>query len=330
MSDLEQTTLRDSLSQAFEEHDGDSAPVVETPQVVETPRDEVGRFAPKSDIPQQAEQPQPEAVTVKPRPSSWKKDYEEHWTKLDPKLQDYIQQREADYAKGVSTYKQNWDSVAPIYEAMQPFMPLLQEHSIQPQQWISNLGNAHKTLALGSPEEKIQMFAKLANDYGVPLQALTGQGYDPQFSAIANELNQLKNQWTSFQSQREQQETNQIMGLIENFGTENPLLDKVSDEVIGLLQSGFIKGATPEERLQNAYEKAIRLNDEAWQEHQAKAQQAKAQADAEARQKMVAEKKAKAVSPKSSSPTGIMSNGNGKKGLRDILAEQIDQFGSRV
>jgi hypothetical protein len=334
MSDLEQTqtTLRDSIENAIENHEPQA-------QTVDVPRDESGRFALKSDAQAepietkevQPEQQAPQEPTVRPRPTSWKKDYEEHWTKLDPTLQNYIAQREADYAKGVSTYKQNWDSVAPIYEAMQPFMPLLQEHSIQPQQWISNLGNAHKTLALGSPEEKIQMFAKLANDYGVPLQALTGQGYDPQFSGIANELNQIKNEWTQFKTQREQQETNQIIGLIEDFASKNNLFDKVQDEVMGLLQSGFVTGATPEERLQNAYNKAIRLNDEAWQEYQDKAQQAKAQADAEARQRLVAEKKAKAVSPRSSSPTGMMSTGSGKKGLRDILAEQIDsQLGARV
>jgi len=40
---------------------------------------------------------------------------------------------------------------------------LLQENNIAPQQWISNLGTAHKTLALGSPQEKLQMFAQLAN-----------------------------------------------------------------------------------------------------------------------------------------------------------------------
>jgi hypothetical protein len=71
-------------------------------------------------------------INTKPRPSSWKKDYEEHWGKLDPTLQDYIQQREADYAKGVSTYKNQWDMAQPLVHAIEPFMPLLQEHSIEP------------------------------------------------------------------------------------------------------------------------------------------------------------------------------------------------------
>jgi len=331
MSDVDaQITLRDTIEQAMETHEPQDAPIVENnePVSVDKPRDEVGRFAPKVE----AKEPLPvDLPPVKPRPSSWKKDYEEHWTKLDPTLQDYINQRESDYAKGVSTYKQNWDNAAPIYEAMQPFMPLLQEHNIQPQQWISNLGNAHKMLATGSPQEKLQMFAKLANDYGVSLQGLQGQQHDPQFSQIAQELSQIKNEWSSFKTLREQQETNSIVGMIEAFQQKNPNLDKVHDEVFGLLQTGFVKGATPEERLQNVYEKAIRLNDDIWQQTQAEAQQAKAREVAEQNQQRVAQAKAKAVSPRSTSPTGTMGTGTGKKGLRETLSEQLEQaMGGRV
>lgn len=319
-----QTTLRDTIEQAMETHEPKDAPVLENnePVSIDKPRDEVGRFAPKSE----AKEPQTVNLPpVKPRPSSWKKDYEEHWTKLDPTLQDYINQREADYAKGVSTYKQNWDNAAPIYEAMQPFMPLLQEHNIQPQQWISNLGNAHKMLALGSPQEKMQMFAKLANDYGVPLQALQGQQYDPQFSQIAQELSQIKNEWSSFKTERERTEQTKLQDEITSFSQKAPHFEQVRETMAGLLQSGVAQD------LQSAYDKAIRLHDDIWEKQQAEAQQAQARANTEQNQRMVAEKKAKAVSPRSTSPTGTMGTGTGKKGLRETLAEQLEQaMGGRV
>lgn len=321
-----QTTLRDQIEQAIE-----TVETVETP-VSDRPRDESGRFAPKeveAKQPEQVEQPfqaeaAPEAPKTKPRPSSWKKDYEEHWSKLDPTLQDYIAQREQDYAKGVSTYKQNWDQAAPIYEAMQPFMPLLQEHNIAPQQWIQNLGNAHKTLAMGSPEEKLQMFARLANDYGVPLQALTGQQADPQFSMLAQELNQLKNQWTQFQSLQQQQEQKSLQSEIQEFAEKAPHFDAVRETMAQLLQSGVASD------LQSAYDKAIRLHDDIWQKQQEEARQAELAKAADAQRETVAKAKAKAVSPRSSSPTGMMGTGTGKKGLRDILAEQFDAAGGRV
>jgi len=105
---LESPSLRDQLESAVES-------VVETPEVVETevkadkPRDESGKFkkadeevteAPEVEV---QEEVIAETKPAKPRPSSWKKDYEESWGKLDPTLQDYIAQREADFAKGVYT-----------------------------------------------------------------------------------------------------------------------------------------------------------------------------------------------------------------------------------
>lgn len=322
-----QTTLRDQLESAIEQHEAPET----TPQAETRPRDEVGRFAPKETPepkPDQAASAPPEAAAapvVKPRPSSWKSEYEERWSKLDPTLQDYIAKREADYAKGVSTYKQNWDQAAPIYEAIQPFMPTLQQNNIDPKTWITSLGNAHQILALGSPQEKAQMFVKLATDYGVPLQSLVGQQADPQFSTLAQELNQLKNQWTQFHSSQQQQEQQLVQMEIQRFATDKPHFEAVRETMSGLLQSGVA------DSLQSAYDKAIRLHDDIWQQQQAEAQQAKAKAEAEAQQQRVNQAKAKAVSPRSSSPTGMMSSGNGKKGLRETLSEQLEQaMGGRV
>jgi hypothetical protein len=79
--------------------------------------------------------------------------------------------------------------------------------------------------------------------------------------------------------------------------------------------------------LQSAYDKAIRLNDDIWQQQQAE----QAKAAAEQNQQKFALARAKAVSPRSASPTGLVNGGNGKKSLRDMLSEQIDnQLVSRV
>ena len=314
--DEPQVTLPDAIESAVEEHE--PAPAVEQDAApADAQRDDAGRFATSP----QDEQPAP--APTKPRPSSWKKDYDEHWTKLDPSLQDYISQREQEYAKGVSTYKQNWDQAAPLYEAMQPFMPLLQQNNIDPKQWISGLGNAHRMLTQGSDDEKLRMFAQLATDYGVPLGALTGQqsGIDPQFSQMAQKLGQMENRWSQFEQQKEQQEDAARQNQIFAFSQKAPYFEQVRETMAGLLQAGVA------EDLQVAYDKAIRLHDDIWQQQQAE----QAKAAAEQNQQKVAQARAKAVSPRSSSPTGMTSGGNGKKSLRDMLAEQIDnQLASRV
>lgn len=304
----EPISLRDTIENAIESTEPETTSQEVTESVkTEKPRDEHGKFAKSSqnasnEVTEAFDDNNEQEVAVKPRPSSWKKDYEEHWGKLDPTLQDYIQQREADYAKGVSTYKNQWDMAAPIMETVRQFEPLLQHHGVAPQQWISQLGNAHAKLVMGSPEQKLETFAQLANDYGVNLGQLTGQsGYDPQFSQLAQELNQIKNQWSSFQSQQEMMEQTQLQSEIASFKDDKPYFEEVRETMAGLLQNGMAND------LQSAYDKAIRLNDDVFQKvHAGQAQKSEA-----AQREKVAAAKAKVLSPKSTTPTA--STGNGGK-----------------
>ena len=322
---LESPSLRDQLESAVES-------VVETPEVVETeikadkPRDESGKFkSTKEEVTEEApiEEVQEEVVAetkpAKPRPSSWKKDYEESWGKLDPTLQDYITQREADFAKGVSTYKNQWEQAQPILSTMEKFAPILQQNGVDPAQWINSLGTAHQTLVYGTPDQKLQMFAQLANDYGIDLNGLTGgQAVSPQFSMIAQELSQIKNQWQQFQSQQEQQEQAQLKSEIDSFSKDKPYFDDVRETMAGLLQNNMASD------LNTAYDKAIRLHDDIWQ----KIQSEQVKSSQTEQKSKIAAVKAKAISPKSSSPTANVSLGGKGNNLRDQLASIVDTFSS--
>ena len=325
----EPISLRDTIENAIESTEPEvtettSQEVTESVKT-EKPRDEHGKFAKSSqnasdEVTEAFDDNNEQEVAVKPRPSSWKKDYEEHWGKLDPTLQDYIQQREADYAKGVSTYKNQWDMAAPIMETVRQFEPLLQHHGVAPQQWISQLGNAHAKLVMGSPEQKLETFAQLANDYGVNLGQLTGQsGYDPQFSQLAQELNQIKNQWSSFQSQQEMAEQTQLQNEIASFRDDKPYFDEVRETMAGLLQNGMAND------LQSAYDKAIRLNDDVFQKVQSQ-QTGKSEA---AQREKVAAAKAKVLSPKSTTPTASAGNGGkSASSAREAIMQAMEAHSS--
>jgi len=329
----EPISLRDTIENAIESTESAVTENTTSQDAVESdktsrPRDESGKFAKTSQTASKEltepsadnfEQEQQE-ITTKPRPSSWKKDYEEHWGKLDPTLQDYIQQREADYAKGVSTYKNQWDMAAPIVEAIRPFEDSLKQNNISPAQWISSLGNAHAQLVYGSPQQKLNTFAQLANEYGVNLGQLTGQsGYDPQFSQLAQELNQIKNQWTSFQSSQEQMEQAQLQNEIASFKDDKPYFEEVRETMAGLLQSGMAND------LQSAYDKAIRLNDDVFQKVSAE-QAHKSEA---AQREKVAAAKAKVLSPKSTTPTASgSSGGKSASSARDAIMQAFEQHSS--
>lgn len=337
----EQTTLRDQLSAAF-----DAAPEVDqtttitaaedhgeglgveasqgetAEQTAQRLRDEKGRFAPKQEAqeqqPAQEAQPKPRP----PRPSTWKKDVvEKYWDQIDPELAEYLQTREQQYASGVSTYKQEWERAKPLTEAMQEFMPLLQQHQMDPATWIRNLGNAHRALATGTPEQKALWFQKLAHDYGVQFN---GQGGgDPAVAGFVNELQQLKQDLNHFKTAAQRAEEARTQAEIASFSSGKPHFEKVRGTMAQLLESGV---ATD---LDTAYEKACRLDPEIFeQEQQAKA---KAQAEEQARQRQQAVSQARqnAVSVKGATPSSV-----GKavqpKGLRAQLEEQFDQMGGRV
>lgn len=325
------TTLRDTLSQQFDALETtasepvagvtDASASSDTQQTAaERARDEAGRFAKKTEAAptapaQQAQQTQEQPKQRPPRPTSWKKDYEAHWEQLDPSLAEYIHQREAEYAKGVSTYKNEADRARELNEAMAPFMPDLQKHNIAPSQWISNLGNAHRTLAMGSPEQKAQMFAKLAQDYGVDIGQFTGQQTDPRLMTLAQQVNQYQSRIDNIERTFQQRQEQELLGHINAFASDkeaHPHFEQVKDTMAQLLESGIVPD------LETAYAKAVRLNDEVWQSEQA-AKQAAQEAE---RQKAAVAARAKAVSTRTATPSGAVSAG--AKDRRSILAEQLE------
>lgn len=347
-------SLRDQLSAAFDENAGETPAVAEEkpqPQEVEKEqpeeksvarseaakaraRAEDGKFA-KGEKPEPEAQPAPSAA--KPRPTSWKKDFEEHWGKLDPALQEYIHQRESEYAKGVSTYKQEWDRAKPILDVIAPYSQQFQKYGVRPEQWIQSLGAAHQALALGSPQEKLQMFARLARDYGIPLQALTQgatpgqpapqQMMDPRLGMFAQELSSIKNQLQTWRSEQERAMQDGIASEIESFSRDgkHPHFEQLKETMADLLEKGLAKN------LEEAHSLALRMpqHDDIWtamKESERKEKEIAAAKDAQAR---AAAARGRNVIPKSSAP-GNASDPKERKGLRDTIAEAMEASAGRV
>lgn len=362
-------SLRDSLMAAVEQHretETDDAGRVEesapaAPASVETAaeqaarvRDDAGRFA-RAEAKDSAAAPSPagqsagaQPAVVAPTvaavapPSSWRKDRHEAFSKLDPETQNYILQREREYATGVSTYKAEAERSRSLQAAMEPFTPILQQHNIQPEQWITNLGNAHRALALGSPQQRAQMFTQLARDYGVDLSQLVGQpgqqqpgaAVDPNLQWMQGELNKVRAQLDSFNAQQakakqeaEYQQQLAIEKMITDFRADTvnyPHFETVQETMSGLLQAGLAQD------LKSAYDKALRMHDDLWQ-----SQQESQKANAEAERKRLAAQAAatargKVVSVKPSTPAGQAASAS-SQGRRAQLQEAFaSHSGSRV
>lgn len=353
----EQNTLRDMLeSNLSASAEGTlntvaDAPVVETiesSEVIDRSRDEQGRFAAKEKEAAEAavaEEVAPVAMVAEPvvpvnRPTTWKKEYLPIWDKIaagapltveeSKKLADYSHQREKEYATGVSTYRAEATAANELKAAVEPFMPAIQQNGMKVGDWISNLGKAHQTLVYGSPDQKMQMFASMAQQYGIPLEAIAqgSQGQlDPIVSQLMQQVQDLKSQFStkidSVTSWREQQESNALKTELAKFEdtSKYPHFEQVRGDMAQLLESGMAQD------LEGAYAKAIRLNEEAWSAEQARqAQHSLAATQTADKAAAAAKAKAAAVSVKSTSPSGVTKTNAG--GLREQLEAGFDSMAS--
>jgi hypothetical protein len=278
------------------------------------------------------------AEEVKPisRPSTWKKEYVQIWDKMEKgeqiskedfvKFAEYANQRESEYKKGVSTYKAEADRARSYEEAIAPFIPELQAQNISPAAWINNLGRAHMILTKAPYEQKVQMFQRLAQDYGIQLngESVASIQQDPYTQQLMNQLNMVNQEVSSIKSRFAQEENQRLTNEIEKYRSDTekyPHFDVVREEMAQLLELGKAQD------LETAYKKAVRMNDDVWSLEQERLLKDAKQAAIKAQQ--VAKAKAAAVSPKSVTPSGKVIEPGDKKDRRSLIAEQMGEALSR-
>jgi hypothetical protein len=274
------------------------------------------------------------------RPTTWKKEYVEVWNKMQEgkpldkaefaKFAEYANQREAEYKKGVSAYKAEADNARELTQAIGPFIPELQKHGIHPAAWINNLGRAHYTLANGTYDQKVQMFHRLAQDYGVQLNQdalqMPEQAYvDPYQQQLMQQLQATQQQVQQLSQIREQEENARLNQEIQRVSSDRerfPHFEMVREDMAQLLERGLAPN------LETAYAKAVRMNDEAYRLEQEKLLKSASTQASKAQQ--VAKAKATAVSPRSVTPSGQVSKTDAKDRRSLLMANLADAEGGRV
>ena len=269
------------------------------------------------------------------RPSTWKKEYVNIWDKMEKgeqidkedfvKFAEYANQRESEYKKGVSTYKAEADRAKSYENAIAPYAQDLQRRGIQPTQYIENLVRAEQILTNAPYQQKVQVFQKLAADYGIQLNG-NGQvtQLDPYTQQLMNQLNMVNQEVSSIKGRFAQEENQRLMGEIERVRSnveKFPHFDVVREEMAQLLELGKAQD------LETAYKKAVRMNDDVWEIEQDRLLKDAKQSSIKAQQ--VAKAKAAAVSPKSTTPSGKVSNPEDKKDRRSLIADQLGEAMSR-
>ena len=284
-----------------------------------------------------ADKDEAEEEEVKPvtRPSTWKKEYVQIWDKMEAgeqiskddftKFAEYANQRESEYKKGVSTYKAEADRARAYEEAVAPYADELKKRNIEPASYLATLAKADQILTHAPMEQKVQLFQRLAQEYGVQLN---GEGqmqqFDPYTQQLMNQLNQVNQEVSTIKNRFQMEEQTRLNAEIEKYRSDvekYPHFDVVREEMAQLLELGKAQD------LETAYKKAVRMNDDVWALEQDRLLKDAKQTAIKAQQ--VAKAKAAAVSPKSVTPSGKVAEPGDKKDRRSLISEQLGEAMSR-
>ena len=262
-------------------------------------------------------------------PKNWSEDVRSKFNDLPRDAQEYMLKRDkemtADYTRKTQEVAEQRKSFESLDKVIAPMRQQIAASGVGEAEYISRLLNADMALR-NNPKMAIR---QLAQGYGIDLSSIEEtvdwNDSDPQITqlkqqnqAILAELNQFKQQ--NLQSARQQTEAqiNGFAGTKDDKGNlKYPHFDKLRVKMGNLIDAGEAKG------LEDAYAKAVRLDDELYKQS-LDAQRKSAKAEEDARRKAAVEK-AKKVRPRTATapPSGSVKATD----LDALLMESISKAG---
>jgi len=281
-------------------------------------------IAAATDTPTEAPEPEVEEPVWKRPPSSWKKEFHETWQTADPRLQEYAWQREEEMRKGVEPLLSKAQYADQMQKAMEPYMQTIQGLGVAPTDAVKALMEADHILRHSPQDQKQAYLAQLAQQYGVNMGGVNfsqNGPVDPTIYALQNELNAVRGEVVGWKQRQEEAQNESLRSEIDSFAQGAEHFETVRPTMIQLLNTGVVN------TLEEAYEKAIRLDDDLFKEVQ---QSRQAEMEAEKREtanRAAKAAKAAAVSVKSSTP-GVRTTTKAQD-RRSMLLEQFNDMNER-
>jgi hypothetical protein len=244
-------------------------------------------------------------------------------------MQEYAWQREEQMRAGVEPLLSKAQFADAMQEAISPYMQTIQGLGLSPDKAVAALMDADHKLRNSDPQTKLVYFQQLAQSYGINLGAMQGQQgqmpqqtVDPTVYALQNELNKVRGEVMGWKQQQEMMENQTLLNEINQFSLKADHFEDVRPAMIQLLQSGMAQ------TLDEAYEKAIRLDPNLF-EQVTKAQQAEAAAK-QAKEQNRAAKAARAAAVSVRSATPGVNTAPKAANRRAILEEAFSETESRL
>jgi hypothetical protein len=256
-------------------------------------------------------------------PASWKKDYHEAWATADPRIQEYAWQREEQMRKGVQPLLSKAQYADDMQKVMAPYENTIRGLGMEPTQAVRALMEADHTLRTTNGEQRAAYFRQLAQQYGVSLDGNSNfPQVDQNYSSLQNELIDLRGKLTSWEQQTEAQQNQVLLNEIDQFSQGAEHFESVRPTMIQLLQGGVA------ETLQEAYDKAVRIDDNLYESMVQSQQAEKASKRSADLNRAAKAARSAAVSVRSSTPgTNTAPKAQDR---RSLLAEQFDGISDRL
>jgi hypothetical protein len=198
----------------------------------------------------------------RPAPKSWAKEQHEHWGKLDPKVQEYIELREKQFHDGVEQYKGDAGFGRSMREAVTPYKAILASQGVDEVKATQYLLNAHYKLSTLGGEQKIAYLAQIARSYGIELPGYGQQQreIDPAVREAQERLARLEGKLTEREQRaydeakaRTSSEVGAFADAKDDKGQpKHPYFEEVADDIIVFLNHGL--------PLEEAYDRAVHAN----------------------------------------------------------------------
>lgn len=194
-----------------------------------------------------------EVIEEKPArkaPQSWKKEMHDQFQKLDPTVQDYIDQREAQMREGLEKDRTDANVGRTMRDLMTPYAALLKSQNVDEPTAVRYLLNAHYKLSTANPQEKEALAKEFLRSYGIG----EPDNSDPEIKRLREELHGIKSHLTASQQRTLQETRERVESDVSKFASDpsHSYFDDVADDIVPLIKAGY--------SLDEAYEKAIWAN----------------------------------------------------------------------
>ena len=206
-------------------------------------------------------------------PKNWSDDVKKVFDTLPQESQEFMIKRDkemtSDYTKKTQELAEQRKNIEALDKVLQPARQTIHATGISEPEYISRLLNADNALRT-NPKMALR---QLAQGYGIDLSTMNEESEswndpDPQYAQLLQQNQQIMSELNQFKQQNIQSTVAQTEQTVEQFSAKtgadgkltHPHFDKVRVKMGNLIDAGEAKG------LDDAYTKAVRLDDDLYEE----------------------------------------------------------------